>query len=749
MASAILTLLFLSLWPFLLILAAENVTMSSSLTAGENLSWISPSEEFAFGFHQLGNSTNFFLLAIWYAKIPDETTVWHANTEYSVQRGSKVELIDDNIILNDPNGQTIWKALVEPNTSVSYGAMLNTGNFVLSAGTDSSYVWESFNNLTDTILPTQILSSGGMLFSRLTKNNYSKGRFELHFSNESLQLYPVAWPTEIPYDSYFTTMFNANSSKSGYQLGFSESASLYIERGNEEIVQILWQPSSPNSYYYRATLDFDGVFRKYAYPRSSIRAQSWSVVQYIPENICMALTHTQQGSGACGFNSYCQAESGTPRCLCPIGYSLMDPNNEYGGCKPNFTLGCGVDDESMDPEGLYKMERIPSLDWKNGDYASLGPYNQTQCEESCLHDCLCDVAIFHYTTCWKKKLPLSNGRLQNGNGALAFIKISKSVPPPRKPGSNTKRQKQILFGPLVVSKNSMKQHCGFNDELGRGSFGIVYKGALNFGSRNLVAVKKLDRLSQEGEREFRAEVEAIGKTHHKNLVELLGYCHEGPHRLLVYEFMSNGSLADFLFRSPRPDWNQRTWVALGIARGLVYLHEECNATIIHCDIKPQNILLDNHFTPRISDFGLAKSLMFDQTRTDTGIRGTRGYVAPEWFKRVPVTVKLDVYSFGVMLLEIICCRKSVEMVSGYEGKEILIDWVFDCYMEGNLEALMVENDDVGMCDIATLQRWVMIAIWCLEEDPSKRPTMKTVTQNLEGCVEVPIPLNTLSVKSYV
>ncbi|KAA8526025.1 hypothetical protein F0562_007875 [Nyssa sinensis] len=565
MASVILTLLFFSLWPFLPILAAENVTMSSSLIAGENSSWISPSEEFAFGFHQLGDGTNFFLLAIWYAKIPDETIVWHANTEYPVQRGSKVELIDNNIILNDSKGQTIWKALVEPNTSVSYGAMLNTGNFVLFASTDSSYVWESFNNLTDTILPTQILSSGGMLFSRLTKNNYSKGRFELNFSNENLQLYPVAWPTEIPYDSYFTKKFNANSSKSGYQLDFNESASLYIKRGNEEIVQTLWQPSSPNGYYYRATLDFDDV--------------------------------------------------------------------------------------------------------------------------------------------GKRNLPLSNGRLKGV--ATAFIKIRKSVPPPRKPGSNTKGQKQILFGPL----NSMKQQAGFNDELGKGSFGIVYKGALKFGSRNLVAVKKLDRLSQESEREFRAEVEAIGKTHHKNLVELLGYCHEGPHRLLVYEFMSNGSLADFLFRYPRPDWNQRTRVALGIARGLVYLHEECNAAIIHCDIKPQNILLDNHFTPRISDFGLAKSLMFDQTRTHTGIRGTRGYVAPEWFKRVPVTVKVDVYSFGVMLLEIICCRKSVEMVSGDEENGILIDWVFDCYMEGKLEALMVENDDLEMCDIATLQSpWFAILV---------------------------------------
>uniref|UniRef100_A0A5B7ABP7 Receptor-like serine/threonine-protein kinase n=1 Tax=Davidia involucrata TaxID=16924 RepID=A0A5B7ABP7_DAVIN len=756
MASAMIpSLLFLSLLPFLPILAVDNVTLSSSLTGGDNSSWISPSEEFAFGFRQLNNNTNLFLLAIWYAKIPDKTIVWQANTTNPVQRGSKVLLMENGIILNDPNGQTIWKSEVEPNTStVSYGAMLNTGNFVLSSGTTYHSVWESFNNPTDTILPTQRLGLGfgGMLFYRLTENNYSKGRFELRFSNGTLRLYPVAWPTKNPYASYYKMeTFNAtDSSESGYQLVFNESAYINIvKRNGENIVRPIswsWQPFAPNSNnYYRATLDFDGVFRQYAYPRmrSLIDGddQSWSVVRYLPDNICNAFPDQYGGSGACGFNSYCRAKGGTPSCECPPGYTLMDPNNKFGGCKLEFPQGCGVlDDELKDPMESYDLANISGLNWPYGNYEVLAPYNLTQCEQSCLHDCLCDVAIFNGTSCWKKKLPLANGRLQAG---VALIKIRKSVPPL---GSNTKTQKLIFVGPLVSSlvfnfllllvmisgivlvrrrnrKSAMRDSSvgetnlrvfsfkelkdttdGFKDELGRGSFGIVYKGALKFGSRNLVAVKKLDKLSQEGEKEFRAEVRAIGKTHHKNLVDLFGYCHEGPHRLLVYEFMSNGSLADFLSRSPRPDWNQRAQVAMGIARGLVYLHEECNAPIIHCDIKLGNILLDNHFTARISDFGLAKSLMFDQTRTLTGIRGTRGYVAPEWFKNVPVTVKVDVYSFGVMLLEIICCRKSLEMVYGEDERAILTNWVYDCYMEGKLEALVLENDDVGLweCVISRL-----------------------------------------------
>ncbi|XP_057513877.1 G-type lectin S-receptor-like serine/threonine-protein kinase LECRK3 [Actinidia eriantha] len=779
---AISNLLLLFLLPFLPVFAASNITLNSSLSAtGGDDSWISPSGEFAFGFCQI-NNTNTILLAIWYAKIPEKTVVWHANTSSPVQTGSKVELTPDGLALNDPSGRTIWKA--QPNTTVSYGAMLDTGNFVLSGTNNSSYVWESFDYPTDTILPIQVLSLGGMLYSRLSETNYSKGRFELHFTNGGdLELDPIAWPSEIQYGSYYTSATaNPNASQSGFQLVFSQSADINIVKGNGATVPLSWQSITTNfNHYHRATLDSDGVFRQYTCPKTSIGDQSWSVVRYIPNNICLALTN-EIGSGVCGFNSYCVANNGNPDCQCPPGYSFFDPNNKFRGCKPNFPQGCGVDDGTRNPNELYELVEIDGLNFPFGDYDSLGPYNQTQCEQSCLHDCSCVVAIFSGTRCWKKRLPLSNGRLEGG---LAIIKVMKgSVTPSGSshyPLSNSKKDNQILlwslFGSsgffnilllilislMVFSRHQKKSKTfvhdssvpetnlhiftfqelkvateGFKEELGRGSFGIVYKGVLKFGSKKQIAVKKLDKLSQGGEREFKAEVSAIGKTHHKNLVQLLGYCYEGPHRLLVYEFMSNGSLANFLFDLSRPNWYQRTQVALGIARGLVYLHEECSTPIIHCDIKPQNILIDEYFTARISDFGLAKSLMFNQTQTHTGIRGTRGYVAPEWFKNVPVTVKVDVYSFGVMLLEIICCRKSVALELEEEGA-ILTDWAYDCYTEGRLDTL-VDNDEAAMKDIATLQRWVMTAIWCIQEDPSKRPTMKMVMQMLEGYVEVPVPI---------
>ncbi|KAL7218074.1 hypothetical protein ACSBR2_011362 [Camellia fascicularis] len=168
---------------------------------------------------------------------------------------------------------------------------------------------------------------------------------------------------------------------------------------------------------------------------------------------------------------------------------------------------------------------------------------------------------------------------------------------------------------LHLYPNMLHLHQAQVALIAEGSFGAVYKGTL-YKEKKLIAVKRLEKGVEEGEREFQAEMRAIGRRHHRNLVRLLGYCIEGSKRLLVYEYMRNGSLADLLFKSTRrPDWNERNRIALNVARGILYLHEECETPIIHCDIKPQNILMDEFWTAKISDFGLAKLLMPDQTGT--------------------------------------------------------------------------------------------------------------------------------------
>ncbi|KAG5412177.1 hypothetical protein IGI04_008496 [Brassica rapa subsp. trilocularis] len=207
------------------------------------------------------------------------------------------------------------------------------------------------------------------------------------------------------------------------------------------------------------------------------------------------------------------------------------------------------------------------------------------------------------------------------------------------------------------------------------AYGIVYKGVLKVvgDSQVTVAVKKLDRVVQEGEKEFRNEVIAIGQTYHKNLARLIGFLQR---RVESFDRL----------RRPRPNWKDRRRIAVEISRGILYLHEECCEQIIHCDIKPQNILLDESYSPRISDSGLAKLLRMNQTNTLTNICGT---IAMEWFRNNPISSKVDVYCYGVMLLEIVCCKKAVDL----EDNVILINWAYDCFRNRRLGDLM--EDDLG------------------------------------------------------
>ncbi|XVF04618.1 hypothetical protein REPUB_Repub05bG0099700 [Reevesia pubescens] len=767
-----------------------NITVGLSLSAAENSStWISPSGDFAFGFHQLNNK-NLFLLAIWYNKIPEKTIVWYANGDRPAPSGSKLQLTADRgFVLNGPQGEQLWSTETS-NLIVDSGVMDDSGNLMLLGS--NSILWESFNNPADTVLPSQKLDKGVALSSRQSETNFAKGRFRMVLQPDgNLVLTTINLPSDHVNEHYYQTgtVGDSNSSSPGFQVVFNESGYLFVLRENEE--RYLLTPritSSAKDFYYRAILNFDGIFTLYSHPKASTGNARWTTVWTAPDNICTASLVTAS-SGTCGLNSICSLNSERrPICRCPRGYVLVDPNDQYGSCKPNFTQSC---EEEPDPvEDLYEFEELTNVDWPLADYALLEPFTEDKCRESCLRDCMCAVAIFRLgDKCWKKKLPLSNGRVDPSlNGGKALLKVRKGDPPPFGPyfpnqGMKKKNQETLILALSVLLGSSVFFNCilvaaiclgfyfiyqkkrktlpqnesvvetnlrsftykellyatnEFKEELGRGAFGVVYKGALHTSSNIQVAVKRLNTLVHDVEKEFRTEVNVIGQTHHKNLVRLLGFCDDGDNRLLVYEYLSNGTLASFLFGDSRPSWSQRTQIAFGIARGLLYLHEECSTQIIHCDIKPQNILLDEHYNARISDFGLAKLLLLNQSHTHTAIRGTKGYVAPDWFRNLPISVKVDVYSFGVLLLELTCCRKGVDMENGVEERAILTDWAYDCYCEGTLDAL-VENDIDALNDTGKVERFVKVAIWCIQEDPSLRPTMRMVTQMLEGVVEVPIP----------
>ncbi|XP_021905400.1 LOW QUALITY PROTEIN: G-type lectin S-receptor-like serine/threonine-protein kinase LECRK2 [Carica papaya] len=583
-------------------------------------------------------------------------------------------------------------------------------------GIGSGALMLSFKNPTDTMLPTQALDIGEKLSSGQMAGNFLKGRFQLRMLPEgNLVLNTMSVPSEYAYEPYYVS----NTEDSG------------------KIV-----PTS--DFYHRATLNFDGIFTQYAHPKPSRNTsldQSWFPVWSIPDNICLATLGTL-GSGVCGFNSYCILDSNSrPKCACPPGYSYIDPNNTFNGCKlDRVPSTChGEDQENHEPEELYDMHVMSSTFWPTSNYEVQQKFNETECRQSCLYDCHCMVAVSRAGFCFKKKLPLSNGKVDPAFPATCFIK---DTGPDRINSFRRLSVPEYCSGNLNTNfsyETSEKLLMDSKKNLGKGSFGTVYKGFLTSStSSELAAVKKLDRVIEEGEHEFKTEVSVIAQTHHRNLVRLLGFCDEGPHKLLVYEFMSNGSLASYLFGVSRPSWSKRIQIISGIARGLLYLHEDCAMQIIHCDIKPQNILLDDSLTAKISDFGLAKLLLSDQTRTNTAIRGTRGYIAPEWFKNIPITAKADVYSYGVILLEIICCRKNVEQGMEDEDEFVLTDWAYDCYRHRELHKLL-KSDKEARNDRKRVEKLVMVAIWCIQEDPCLRPTMKKVIQMLEGVIDVSVP----------
>ncbi|KAI5675220.1 hypothetical protein M9H77_06170 [Catharanthus roseus] len=728
-----------------------DVSVGSTLTAnGTSRPWISPSGEFAFGFRQVQDKDQ-FLLSIWYAKIPD-TVVWFNNTLDPVPRGSTIQLAQTGFVLRDPQGRLLWKT-EDLADDVDHGFMNDTGNFIIMRR-DNLRLWQSFDFPSDTILPMQDLVPGSVLISRKSETDFSKGRFYLQFlENGNLILTTRSDPrNREDDDEYYNSQTSDeanNGLASGIRVIFDERGSMHILRKNNQIADLTPRSSIPPiaENYFRATLSFDGVFTHYYHPRtfSGNQGSTWTAIWWQPDNICLSIDG-DKGSGACGYNNVCRVGSfGRPICKCPNGYQLLDPNDEYGSCKPNFTESCSQNQQQGSIEDLYDFFPLKDTDWPKSDYQKLAPSTETECRQACLEDCFCAVAIFRDSSCWKKKLPLSNGRIDINLRATAFLKYRKRDIPNHLSPEETKKLKIHSNNDVVETnvhfftyKELAEATNGFKEEIGRGSFGIVYKGVIKTGSRT-VAVKKLDRVAQDTEKEFRAEVKSIGQTHHKNLVRLLGFCDEGQHRLLVYEYMSNGTLSHLLFNDSKPSWSLRTQIAIAIARGLAYLHEECSRPIIHCDIKPQNILLDEYYIARISDFGLAKLLTFNQSKTHTNIRGTKGYIAPEWFRSSQVTSKVDVYSFGVMLLEIISCRRCVGEAEIEEGENpILNHWVWDCFQEGRLDSIL-EDDFEALNDMKRLERYVKVGIWCIQEESSLRPTMRKVSQMLEGVVEVLTP----------
>lgn len=643
-------------------------------------------------------------------------------------------------------------------------------------------IWATFDNPSDTIVPDQNFTVRSVLRC---------GNYSFHLSSSGR--IALRWNSSIEYYSFaginVTGSLNVSSPRLGMQsVGIlslfdpSLPSAVNMAQGSD------YGDSSDNTLRF-VKLDCDGNMRMYS---SSVSEGSGNKVMR-----WTAVSDQCTVFGFCGSFGVCRYDEADvdPICECPSrNFEAVDPSDGRKGCRR-------IGDLRTCQSTMLSMNNTLFLTYPPDTDSDYFTANIRACRSNCLVDstCIASSSMADGTgVCYMKRSGFISGYHSPILTSTSYVKVCDPIMPnspisSRNDGDASAKLKvgvivlaSCLFIVILVggflwmnfrskpsyeslaSEYSFSDYAsgvpvqftykklqlltkGFKDKLGEGGFGSVYKGVLS--NKMVVAVKQLEGIGQ-GEKQFRMEVATISSTHHLNLVRLVGFCSEGKHRLLVYEFMKNGSLGHFLFPSLESsssppsssdnekvlNWGVRYNIALGTAKGMTYLHEECRDCILHCDIKPENILLDEGYNARISDFGLARLLNLNDHRHRSliTVRGTRGYLAPEWIANLPVTSKADVYSFGMVLLEIVSGRRNFEVSPETKNRRFSI-WAYEEFEKGNVGAILDRRLVESEIDFVQAMRLVKVSFWCIQEHPSFRPKMGKVVQMIEGICEVEKP----------
>ncbi|KAI3419811.1 Non-specific serine/threonine protein kinase, partial [Psidium guajava] len=706
----------------------------------------------------------------------------------------KVFLTSKGITIANETGNEVWSAL-PTQSSVNALLLSEMGNLVLVDQANVS-LWESFHYPTDTIVIGQHLLVGTSLSSAVSASDLSSSDYQLGLTSSDARLQwhgQTYWKLSMDTSAY---------TDSGYMVEFMaiNRTGLYLLGRNGSVVV---QVALASADFRIAKMDASGQFMV-----NSFSNGKWNQEFVGPSDSCR-LPFVCNRIGKCSANSAsdnptCSCPSNfhpnspnSNTCVPSDGsFSLFSAcNSSKSGSQVNssaasyLTIGYGYDYFSN-----YFSEQL------------MYGVNLSVCQEVCSGDCSCFGVFYENASgsCYKieNKLGSIISSTNSENDLLGYIKVV-AAPSTNFGGNNNsgdqsqefpvvalillpsaacciliaigfvwlRRRRISKFGEMKLGHPSSPSseeldafHIpglpsrfdykelevatgNFKTLIGSGGFGAVYKGTLP--DKTVVAVKKITNLGIQGKRDFCTEIAVIGNIHHVNLVKLKGFCAQGRVRLLVYEYMNRGSLDRILFGTgPVLEWQERLNIALGTARGLAYLHRGCEQKIIHCDIKPENILLHDRFQAKISDFGLSKLLNPEQSSLFTTMRGTRGYLAPEWLTSSAISEKTDVYSFGMVLLELVSGRKNCLLrtqshslednstgshSSSSSGSGLIFFPLFA--LEMHEQGKYLELADPRLENRVTSQEvegLVRVALCCVHEEPSLRPNMVAVVGMLEG-----------------
>lgn len=767
----------------------DTIYSNQSISDGDLL--ISNGENFALGFFSPGSSSNRYV-GIWYHKIPEQTVVWVANRDNPINDTSGVLSIsqDGNLVLHAQN-VPLWSSNVSVlNRGHCEAQLLNSGNLIVIQANNKEVIWQSFEHPTNTMLPFMKLGldkkTGLNQFLTSWKSADDPGTGECSYrfnTSGSPQLFLHKGSVRL----WRTGPWNGLRWSGVIEMtrNFIFNASFVNTR--DEVYATYGILNS--SIFSRLMVNESGVVERQTWHEGDRR---WIGFWSAPKDRCDYYNN-------CGSNSNCNPYiAGDFECKCLPGYEPKSPRDWFlrdgsDGCVRKRIQSS----KCWNGGGFVKVVGVKVPDTSTARLDMLISLNS--CEQECLNNCSCtgytsaDVrgggsgCITWYGDLVDTREYPSGGQdlyirvdavelAQNSKksrsilrkkSTLAILAVSIVVMllllafgvyylvRRQEKGTGNWTSFDVSQGAEELDGSSRHSDLPFFDlstiaaatdnfsvakKLGEGGFGSVYKGQLSNGQE--IAVKRLSKTSGQGTEEFKNEVTLIAKLQHRNLVRLIGCCIQKEEKMLIYEYLPNKSLDYFVFNESKRsllDWTKRFEIICGIARGILYLHQDSRLRIIHRDIKASNVLLDATLNPKISDFGMARIFGGEQMAANTNrVVGTYGYMSPEYAMQGLFSIKSDVYSFGVLLLEIITGRKNSGLYQDQSSSLNLTGHVWNLWKEGKL--LGIVDSLLGETFPAhEVLKCIQIGLLCVQEHATDRPTMSTVVFMLGNDATLPPP----------